>query len=33
MLSLVPLESYKYSTPFLLKPFLEISSFSCRIFD
>jgi hypothetical protein len=33
MLLLVPLESQNYSKPFLLKAFLKISSFSCRIFD
>jgi hypothetical protein len=33
MLLLVPLESYNYSNPFLLKAFLKISSFSCRISD
>jgi hypothetical protein len=33
MLLLIPLESQKYSEPFLLYPFLKISWFSCRIFD
>jgi hypothetical protein len=33
MLLLVSLESYKYSTPFLVHQFLKISSFSYRKFD
>jgi hypothetical protein len=32
MLLLVPLDRYKFSTPFLLYLFLKISSLSCRIF-
>jgi hypothetical protein len=32
ILLLVSLESYKYSTPLLLKPFLNLSPFSWRIF-
>jgi hypothetical protein len=33
MLLLVPLDRYKHSTPFLLYPFLKISTVSSRIFD
>jgi hypothetical protein len=33
MLLLMPLDRSKFSKPFLLYPFLKVSSLSCRIFE